>query len=305
MKKILPIIFTLCSASGLFAQLDYTLTYSNSTYTELSGAKDISNNVWNNQHVMKMPFTFKYFDKSYDTIRIMMNNSVYGIFFTEFGVDQIFFGAKDFIPENNDTLLSPISFLTAGTSPNRILKIQYKNVHTVMTDTSEKYVLNNQVWLYEKSNKIEYHFGASQITDPSEDQFFIGMIDYDNSPYLAIDSSASAPVLVRVLNAGAFTGINSYPQDGQVYTLTPKSNVSIAAVENLPYSFSATFTGFQMGAETPATMRVYDVSGKLLESLNYVPGAVSQYELKNLAAGFYLVNIEVNKHVFTEKILIR
>jgi hypothetical protein len=302
MKKILLAIFTL-SFSGLFAQLDYQLTYSNSTYTELSGANDISNAAWSSEYVLKMPFSFKYFDKSYDTMHIMVNTAASGVFFSTAGVDLIFFGTEQYVPENDDIALSPVSYITTGQAPNRILKLQFKNIHAKAA-ADEEYTVNYQFWFHETTNKIEYHFGPNVITDINTDEFFFGMIDYDNSPYLAIDSSASKPVLTRIVNAGNFNGINTHPANGQVYTLTPKAGVSVNSLSK-PYKFNHLENSFKFSASQSATVEISDLSGKSLEVIDYKAGDVLRKEFAGLSAGIYLVNIRMNETQFIEKIVVR
>lgn len=303
MKKSL-LILSLLAFTGLRAQLDYTLTYSTSTYTELSGATDISSTAWNSYYHDKMPFTFEFFGRPYDTINIMANSSTTGIFFSRTGVDFIFFGAESYYPENNDPSMSPISFQVTGTSPSRIFKVQFKNIYAVCQDTSENYIVNNQVWLYETSNKIEYHFGPSLITDLNVTNYYIGIIDYDNSPYLAIDSTAAHPKLVRVYNAGAFQGIHSHPANGQVYTLTPSSNVSVQNIAK-PYVFTSTLQGFAVTPDHNAHISLYDMAGHAIGEFDAAENERSAYHPGQVSAGIYLVKIEMGTQQFIEKIIIQ
>lgn len=303
MKKTLLVLFLLAFIS-VRAQLDYTLTYSTSTYTELSGATDISNTAWTSYYHTTMPFTFEFFGRPYDTINIMANSSTTGIFFSSSGVDFIFFGAESYYPENNDPSLSPVSYQVTGTSPSRIIKVQFKNFYAVCQDTSEDYIVNNQIWLYEKSNKIEYHFGPNLITDLNVTNYYIGIIDYDNSPYLAIDSTSAHPKLVRVFNAGDFEGIHSHPADGQVYTLTPSSNTGVANVVK-PYAFASIPQGFMVNPDHAAHISLYDVAGRVVGEFDAREKERSAYRLDQLSTGIYLVKIEMGTQQFIEKIIIQ
>ncbi len=302
MKKILLSIL-LSACAGIYAQnLDYILTHSTSTYADLSSPTDVTNNAWGSEHLMTLPFTFKYFDTEYDTIHIA---AVSGIYFSNISgsVDVIFFGTETYYPENNNPALSPVSYLVSGVAPNRILKIEFQNFYA-MTSPGEDFIVDNQIWLYETSNKIEYHFGPSLITDPIADEFYIGFIDYDNSPYYAIDSTAANPVLVRVTSAGTFNGIKTHPVDGQVYTLTPKNTSSVNKLVK-PYKFNHVMNGFQFNNEKEAMIGVYDLSGKLVETVPYFPGQLLQHEFTNIAPGIYMVNICMDNLQFIEKIIIR
>ena len=298
MQKTLLLIF-LSMFMSAEAQLDYSLTYSNSTYTELSGATDISVNAWTNSHNMSMPFQFTYFGQKYNNIYITFD----GFYFSDTGDDYIFYGTDNFKPKGNIPTESPISYLLTGSSPNRILKMQYKNINEATVDVSLEYSLNTQIWLYENNNVIEYHFGTTVITDPSFTTFYMGVIDFDNSPYLAIDSSAASPVIVRVLNAGTFNGISSYPSRGKVYTLTPKKT-SIVGNNVLPYSFVQGVNTFGIQCVHEFKLSVLDINGRdLSKSLKFDSNS-NKYSLNGCAAGMYILNIQVGNQIFTEKIIL-
>jgi hypothetical protein len=300
MKKTLLIIF-LTSMCTAYAQLGYTLSKSNSPFVNLSSGTNISVAAWNSSHNMALPFQFRYFGNLYNNLYITYD----GFFFSDTGDDYLFYGTDNYMPQNATPALSPISFETIGTAPNRILKVQWLNVREFTVDTaSHEYTLNNQMWLYENGYKIEYHFGNNTITDPNFTSFYIGIIDYDNSPYLAIDGSVDNPLLVRVLNAGTFDGISAYPGSGLVYTLTPETQVSVQTPEK-PYSFGVTEKGFLLLSESLVSITLTDVSGKQIAGFNPADKAGSVYNTEGIAAGIYLVNFQIGNRIFSEKIALR
>lgn len=300
MKKTLLILF-LTSMCAAHAQLGYTLTKSSSAFTNLSSGADISVAAWNGSHNMALPFQFRYFGNLYNNIYITYD----GFFFSDTGDDYLFYGTDNYMPQNALPALSPISYETVGMAPNRILKVQWLNVRESTVDTaSHEYTLNNQMWLYENGNKIEYHFGSNTITDPNFMSFYIGIIDYDNSPYLAIDGTVDNPVLVRVLNAGSFDGLPAYPGSGMVYTLSPETQVSVSTPEK-PYRFGVTENGFILLSESLVSIELTDISGKQIAGFDSTVKAGSEYNTRGLAAGIYLVNFQVGNRFFTEKIALR
>lgn len=298
MKKLLLFLF-ISSVFSVSAQLDYSLTKSNSTYAELSGSTDVSAAAWNSMHTMSLPFQFTYFGNTYNNIYITFD----GFFFSDTGDDYVFYGTDNYMPELALPTQSPISYQLTGSSPSRILKVQWKNIRESTADTAFDYYLNTQIWLYEGSNKIEYHFGNSSVTDPTFNSFYIGLIDYDNSPYLAIDSSAANPVLVRVLNAGLFDGIPAYPGSGLVYTLTPK--VSSVKEVSKPYTFRAAYNSFSLKSETNCSVSVCDISGKMINASSLEHDGNGNYTLHGMSAGIYLVIINTGIAILTEKIIVR
>jgi hypothetical protein len=297
MQKTLLFIFLSLFMSAQ-AQLDYSLTYSRSTYTELSGATNVSVDAWSNASVRSLPFAFKFFGQAYNNIYITYD----GVYFSDTGSDYIFYGTDNFKPKGNIPTESPISFLVTGSAPNRVFKVQYKDISEATVGVSYVYSINNQIWLYEGTNVIEYHFGNSVITDPNFTEFFIGLIDGDDDPYLSIDNTAAAPTLIRV--TATPKGIPSYPTNGQVYTLTPKRS-SIAAVNSLPYTFTQGINSFSVNSDEVFKISAFDINGRDITKHLKLDNNSGKYSLSGCAAGMYILNIEVGNQIFTEKILLQ
>lgn len=295
--------FLLCfTFLNVHAQLDYTLTHSNSTYSELSGATDVSAVAWNDLYKFKLPFQFKFFNKPADSMYITFD----GVFFSDTGDDYIFYGTDNFMPQNAVPTMSPISYIISGNSPDRIVKVQYKNVRESSVDTNSwDYTINCQIWLYENGNKIEYRFGNSSITDPAFDAFYIGLIDFDNSPYLAIDSNATNPVLVRVTSSLIFNGIPAYPGSGKVITLTPKPGSGIAERSALPYRWFMSDNTLSILCKGEFTATVCDINGRNVQSAQSLAAESIRMDLNSLSPGVYLLNIRQGSNVYTEKIIVR
>ena len=303
MKKNLTLFLALSiSIFSINAQLGYTMSNSNTTYSNLI-APTITHGVWAQEEFrIPLPFNFKYFDSIYKSINIAYQN----MFFTTnpLNSDNIFFISQDLIPENDDTLLSPISYQTSGTSPNRIFKIEYKNMHAVLQDTSEKFVANYQVWFYETSNKFEFRFGPNEVTDLNFTEFIMGFIDFDNTPYLGVSGTAANPTLVRVVSALTFKGISSHPLSGQVYTFTPDAPPTSISNIAKPYLFSISDEGFHFKSSEKTALSIYDLNGKLIESIQYEEGQSLTYKFTNCPSGLYFVNINSGISFNTEKTLI-
>lgn len=297
MQKTLLLIFLSLFISAQ-AQLDYSLTYSNSTYTELTGATNVSVDAWSNASMRSLPFTFKFYGQDYNNIYITYD----GVYFSDTGSDYIFYGTDNFKPKSNIPTESPITFLVSGSAPNRVLKVQYKDISEATVGGAYVYSINNQIWLYESTNVIEYHFGNSTITDPKFTDFFIGLIDGDGDPYLSIDNTAAAPTLIRV--TATPKGIPSYPTNGQVYTLTPKRS-SIVAVNALPYTFTQGVNSFSVKSNEDFKISVLDINGRDITKYLKFDSNSGKYSIIGCAAGMYILNIEVGNQIFTEKILLQ
>lgn len=301
-KITILLAFFIGSLIKISAQTEYTLTYSNETYTELTEATLI-NNVWDYEDVMiKLPFKFKYFKKDFDTIYVYMQ----GAFFSKPGLnfDNIFYGSYNYFPENDIPSLSPVSYAITGTSPNRILKIQYKNVKAELVDVEEEFTANYQIWFYENGGKFQFHFGPNVITDLNLNEHIMGFIDVDNSPYLAISGTASEPTLVRVTSAASFTGISTHPANGQVYTFNPETPSTDITEITKPYSFSQNENSFKITSVSNIEIKLIDINGKVLLEESKVNENFATINTSEIQSGLYIVQIKVGDNTFNEKLVV-
>lgn len=171
----------------------YPISYSFSyftyetAYTELTGDTSINKGEsWYNYEVnwrIPLPFSFKVFDKTTDTIymitpAMLSDKPDSGIASQEhnFIVPQGFVCDKGWYrfyyfhiadtayldTATHVPSLSPLSYKTEGIAPNRVMKIQIKNAG-IASDSTDSDFVNLQIWLYEGTNVIEYRYGPSRI----------------------------------------------------------------------------------------------------------------------------------------------
>ncbi len=298
MKKFLLIV-GLFVAFQIEAQMLYKLTKSTDTYSPMTGGTDVSVAAWDSSHTVILPFSFKFFDKPYNNVMISSD----GVYFTDTGMDYIYYSSDDLMPESMDYTKSKIKFDIVGNPGDRILVAEYNNIREWnATDTGLKYIINNQIWLYENGNKIEYHFGTSLITDPQYSEFYIGVMDTDGDPMYGIDSSASNPVLTDASQM-SFNGINSYPVNGQIYTLSPANGSFIKQIEK-PYYFATSQKGYTVRCNDAFEMDIMDAGGKKVHTCAYTETHTLQTYKPELSAGVYFINIRIGNKNFTEKILL-
>ena len=82
---------------------------------------------------------------------------------------------SNILPERNDYSLIPqVSYNIEGSSPNRILKIEYKDFPCVYSQGYDPLVdslliekFNAQLWFYETSNILEVHYGTIICNNPN------------------------------------------------------------------------------------------------------------------------------------------
>jgi hypothetical protein len=156
---------------------------------------------------------------------------------------------------------SPIRYTTAGTAPDRIFKLELANagfldelaIYNTMDDS-----INLQIWIYETSNIVEYHFGSSRISNPNDYFHLLGSgpvmgylkhVDYDmfsgGNVYYLKDSSSVIKVDTFALPPSAFPpyALSAWPADGTVFRFTP----SICLAPDMPV--------FTVGAPNGNTVR--------------------------------------------------
>jgi hypothetical protein len=301
-KKLTLALFSVFIGLNLTSQTEYSLTHASSPYSEISSATTIYR-AWNGEVTINLPFQFKYFNVNYGSFRLHSQ----GVAFSQSGQDNIFFGSENYIPDNNDTLLSPISYIISGTSPNRILKIQYKNIHAVLQDPQEEYSANYQMWFYETSNKFEFRFGPNVITDLNFTKFVIGFIDADNSPYLAISGTAAAPTLVRVTSALSFTGISTHPLNGQVYTFTPAASstgLTFTNKNHSNYTIGQNQDYFTYQSQSNDLIELYNSEGRLVKTIETSKDLLTFESTQMLAKGLYILKISNNNQIYSEKLIV-
>jgi hypothetical protein len=296
-SKLLAILFV-CTLS-VQGQMLYKLTNSTGTYVPIVGGTDISVAAWDSAHTVILPFAFKFFGKQFNNVMITSD----GLYFTDTGMDYIYYSSDDIIPEKMDYKKSKIKFDIVGNVGDRILVAEYNNIREWnATDTALKYIIYNQIRLYEKGDRIQYHFGPSKITDPQFTEFYIGVLDTDGDPIYGIDGTASSPVLADG-DGMSFNGIASYPVNGQIYTLSPINGASLSKIEKT-YFFATQQKGFTVRSNDAMTIDLMDASGKKVQSYQYTQTHSLQTIEPNLGAGIYFLNITIGNQNFIEKILL-
>lgn len=178
MKKITLLAFMLFSSISSFAQNSYSFSASQGTYTDLVNPTSINNNqFWNSDNfdLVALPFSFSVFNNTFSYFTFSNNNfflTTTNLFEDEDENSysllipiQAFIQDRD-ITENGS--LSPISYKTEGTAGSRIFKMEIKNAgleEEIWEEQVSTSFLNYQIWLYEGTGKIEYHFGPSSVSN--------------------------------------------------------------------------------------------------------------------------------------------
>jgi hypothetical protein len=319
-NNILAFILTLASA-GVFAQQaagpHYVFTNYSSTFTPLEEATSLDGGqIWDDP-TWTVPLGFTFYTAN-DTITTLyvgeLGTTVYGI--QDDSLSDIFLPYFDDIANaDNDTLVSPVSYVVEGPPGFQICKIEWLNVGFYEDWAANGTYTNTtsfQLWLYENSNIFEYHYGSSNITNASMIHMFgapaAAFLEnlnqntgFDWDGFYSVSGNTDAPTITTLTTAeilGA-QGIPSYallngePAEGTVYRFAPTSvgveENSLATFDVYPNPTSGLLNVFNPTQEL-VVAQILSSEGKIIqvETLSFGRNSIQTNEL---ASGFYLLRI--------------
>jgi hypothetical protein len=213
---------------------------------------------------------------------------------------QIYFFDAELV-ERTTGGASNISIAITGTAPNRIYKVQTKNAG-FESDASGTEYANVQLWLYEGSNVVEIHFGASNASAATYNPLpgpTVGLFK-DQTAFVSLSGPAANP---SASSSMASLGITGTPTSGQVYRFAPV----VAGLNDISNNLSG------MIYPNPSTGTInfksaFDISSGTFEIVNSLGQMVYQNKLdavKNetqqinaqLSPGIYFVRLSANGQV--------
>ncbi len=296
------------------AQFPYSLTtQTGQVYTPLSaGVSFNGGNLWEGfeNYMVTMPFNFNYgsittnnFGFMFETIAASDTQNIIS------GFSLIYTGLIDRGAMGSQSL-SPIRYTTSGTAPNRIFKAEVFNAGFI-NEYFNYQTLNDsvdmQIWLYETSNALEYHFGPSQVTHPL-DYFSANGYDLigfyknvnlnadtlDNFYYLT--GNPSSPAIDSNANNSTepSDGLTTYPANGTVYKFTPKNtgldNVGIALKGIEVYPTLAASTVYILNtAGNNISYDLLSITGAVVTSNITLANGKNTINISTLAPGMYII----------------
>ncbi len=128
-----------------------------------------------------------------------------------------------------------ISYTTLGTAPDRVFVVQWKNVLANYNEASSTLKLNFQIYLYEGSSNIEYHYGPIVAGTFSGTGASIGLKDYVGGDYRYYDIARGASGLASELRTD-LTPSSDWPGQDSCYHINVNSSrttVSLSTGWNL------------------------------------------------------------------------
>jgi hypothetical protein len=253
MKKIIFTFSLVCIS--IFSQAQaisaYVDTFFTDPYSRLSNTISVNNGVAWDDPEFRIPlgFSFQFFNDLSDSIgcNAFFNPGAFFAFkpfslatptynvFLPYSSDIVDKGYLDTI---SNISLSPISYKTEGTAPNRIFKLEYRNIGFPVPISANKLddSLDLQMWLYETKNYAEVRFGNVHITSPNIDVHGANSgpgiviakgvtLQGDAAKLYGFSGDANVPDFDSANNinlvSGGLTPLDSNPQSNMVYRFVP------------------------------------------------------------------------------------
>jgi hypothetical protein len=319
-NNILAFMLTLASA-GVFAQQaagpHYVFTNYNSVFTPIQEATSLDGGfIWDDPTwTVPLSFTFNTANDTITTIYIgELGATIYGI--QDDSLSDIFLPYYDDIANaDNDTLVSPVSYVIEGPPGFQICKIEWLNVGFYEDGAANGTYTNTtsfQLWLYENSNIFEYHYGPSNISDPTLVHMFgapaAAYVEnlnqnsgFEWDGFWSISGNTDSPTITPlttndVLMAQGFPAyavLSGEPTEGTVYRFAPTfvhvEENSLATFDVYPNPTSGLLNVFNPKQEL-VVAQILSSEGKIIQVETLSPGRNS-IQTNELASGFYLLRI--------------
>ena len=213
--------------------------------------------------------------------------------------------------------ISRILKRTDGNPGSRITKIEWQNV--AFWDEYDAFgsatnQISFQMWLYEGTNDVEFHFGPNSIKDFDLIHplgIFCGMFrtfDPNMNSWDAAWVSRGNPeeaTMDVLLGQEDFLqeALTTVPPSGTVYRFYD-GVVNINEIEKLEFQLYPTaaqrFTQFSKSDASTATVEVRDITGKLIDQFQF-SGDTYRYHVDHLNQGIYLVSLFQDQQMETLK----
>jgi len=297
--------------TNITAQSVYDFETENMSYQDLTGSISLNNGqIWDDPaYTIPIGFDFQLGAFNFDTIYIVEwglggdlsstpNDS--GILPIIVPIGQDIYSREDL----NGNSISPISYKLEGTIGNQILKIEWKNVGFLDDSTADDY-MNLQLWLFEGSNIIEYHYGDNEINNPDESY------EGETGPYVSLFTSYNmdsdqledyAYVLsgnplnptVLVYNQGDDADgpiLDGTISNGTVYRFVPEQ-LSVSDVSDIQFDIYPNPTSSYLRVNTSINnfkISVYNAIGQKINILEFQDNKLDVYHFPD---GIYFIKIE-------------
>lgn len=294
----------LCMVTGLLyacfsvnAQ-SYSFSQSTAVYTELSGARVIpfsdfdpqSDLYWVDELIGEtfyfygLPYKFDtsakyFFIQSNGDLRIDNDSAL-----------AIIDGAFTYL--DSIDAQSSVSYKIEGSSGNKIIKVQWKNLKLRVGQPGN--YLNMQLWVYQQNGVVEIHYGPRSAsnasgfninTGPQVGMFLSGFAFTQCLEKLWVNGSPTSPTLDSNANY-VFKAMSGIPAEGTLYRFTPRFLTGIKKPEGkLHFQSYPNPVKDVLYLDRKDSYTLYDATGKLL----FIFPEVMEINLSDLPGGLYFL----------------
>ncbi|MEN9640698.1 MAG: hypothetical protein RLZZ262_2567 [Bacteroidota bacterium] len=315
MRNLLLLVFSLSSVVLSAQVLPYTFQVLNEPYTQLEDAISLNGNSnWEDPDYL-IPIGFNFFGFG-EWNSEMTFGGVFGyggeLFLGSFDGSQPLNHLAPYSLDIHDpnvlTNELPVGHIYQkidGTAPNRICKIEWRNVGFYLDETGEMR-MNFQMWLYETSNRIEYRYGPSENFNLESVQeltgIFIGLSkDFDFNTFTfnylwTLSGDADAPSIESYdsfsIDFQIADQVLQNPAEGTVYRFdnleiaVPEFEKNTLRVHPNPASSYCTITMEEMPEDR--NIKIIDALGRVVLNIP-VQSLQERIDLSELPNGAYAV----------------
>jgi len=331
LPKLLISLLFMAFVNQVAQAQDYTVSAFNAaTYTPLANPTLITNtwdeNLFTSENLgisMKLAGMDFSFDGSQQNGMLMFGAGVIAAGSTSDSIDFDFDGF--FMKGTKSKTSSAMNYEIDGTSPNRIIKFEWKNAGLSYGDTSD--YVNFQMWLYEATSNCEARFGASSIKNisnafgagvpgPNIGLFFASLKKKDNNKILKSYYLSGSLINPKLNTTNTAVSLNGMPTNGTVYTFVYGGTsgidpVSVAQTSVSIYPNPATsMATIQLNLHNAADVNVClnDITGKTIGTV-FHGNIVGQREIflntSGLPKGMYILRITGEGMAETRRLIVQ
>ncbi len=306
MKKFF-LFFSLAFTWHFLSAQPYFFSKSSGTYTAITNPTVVSGSTpWSSfqSHTVPIGFTFNFFGNNFTTIFIE------GSGFTRFDVNYYYL-LNPYTVEMQDagtggpTSLSPLAYELTGTTPNRILKIQWENCEMANDPGS---FANFQLWLYETAYTIEVHIGNCTINNPTaafqgnaNPGPVVGLFDYVQSIGYAVNGTPPSETM------GSFSSITTVfdysmsgvPTNGTIYTFYLGLGMDQTQADEIKIYPNPTTQQIRLKGIHAFPYKLKNALGEIV-----LEGVANEFiHIENLKPGIYFLEFSLNGNWYAKKLM--
>lgn len=317
-KILFSFILVFLFAKQTFAN-DYNIEVKKTKYRDLVNPSVITS-YWQENEAFTLGFFANELIKVYDrtfvidgqkAILLGVNGYLAGVN-NNYGfiIDGFF---SNIIPKENEQ--SEISMEAIGIPGDYLIKFQWKNVG--LKGHFENDFLNFQIWLYQKTGKIEVHIGPNQITSTLGFNKFMGPkigVMLSNSNFSEIYQSSylsQNPENPQIETFTNLINLNGIPTDSTVYVFEPQTNSNSLLTNTLDNKVIQLYPNpakdyIKIGNNfNMKYVKIYSIDGKLVYEMHSSNqgGIPNTINIKELKTGNYIIEIQSDENIIRDKFI--